>query len=144
MYASDFDTIFDAAKITIEFKSEYANGTGYFDPMVDLDLGLKTGEAAKMIDRNGRKVIIVNTIFGNAVFFERYIRNGESDNVIVVSNTPTNLRGLMPNGELPGSVVIAFAGWPGCDNIGKTLDKIITDSQRRRELKQKQAANKAV
>jgi hypothetical protein len=55
----------------IEFKEEFNNGTGYFDPVTHL-VGLGQGEEAVMVDPLGRRCILVGTLFGTVIVFQRY------------------------------------------------------------------------
>lgn len=53
----------------VEFKPEYHNGTGYFDPITKIDLG---SEIVKMVDENGRRIVVIPCPRQNVVLNERY------------------------------------------------------------------------
>lgn len=53
----------------VEFKPEYHNGTGYFDPIAKTDLG---SEIVKMVDENGRRIVVIPCPRQNVVLNERY------------------------------------------------------------------------
>lgn len=53
----------------VEFKPEYHNGTGYFDPIAKVDLG---SEIVKMVDENGRRIVVIPCPRQNVVLNERY------------------------------------------------------------------------
>ena len=72
----------------VEFQLDWNNGTGYFDNLVDADLGLKPGQLARFNTGpgNNRKGIVVALPGGkNVVIFERYTA-GQGG--VYVSNAP--------------------------------------------------------
>lgn len=86
----NFTTIFDKITTVIEFKTEWKNGTGYMDSLVDEDLqghllGYKNVNTVKTVDDYGRRVIVVIAKNErNVVLFERYSKEG----AVIVSNMP--------------------------------------------------------
>lgn len=116
---------------TVEYKADWANGTGYFDGAVKDDLGLKPGEQVKFIDDEGRNGIITNTLFGNVVVFQRHIPNG-ADDIVITSNAPRELNSLVPSGALSEDDLLKIIGEPGNHNVGQTLEYLILDADRQR------------
>lgn len=73
----------------VPFNPKWSNGTGYFDYAV---LGkeaplLEAGDTVCSEDPKGRKIIIIGTLLGNAVIFQRY----SNRNDIYVCNTSTTM-----------------------------------------------------
>ncbi|MNJ77125.1 hypothetical protein D3C77_745480 [compost metagenome] len=63
-----------------------------------MTVGLANGNIAKATGDCGRRLILIGTEFGTAVFFERYtIGHGP---FVVVHNTATQYRDDVPNGSL--------------------------------------------
>ncbi|MNF64361.1 hypothetical protein D3C76_410570 [compost metagenome] len=63
-----------------------------------MTVGLGKGNFAKATGDCGRRIIMLGTEHGTAVFFERYtIGHGP---FVVVHNTATQLRELVPSGNL--------------------------------------------
>lgn len=84
-----FNATFDAIPTTVTYDPKWANNTGYHDGMfkgdnkiivedADYDEGqiinlvIKPGQAVKGIDPMDRKFIILGTLLGGVVVFERY------------------------------------------------------------------------
>lgn len=61
----------------IEFKPEYHNGTGYFDPLARTDVG---SQIVKTVDENGRRVVVIPSPRQNVLLAERY----SNDDLIVI------------------------------------------------------------
>lgn len=59
----------DAAIEQVPCKAEYHNGTGYFNPLADSDIG---GMTVKMVDHDGRRILVIPNPRRNVVLFERY------------------------------------------------------------------------
>lgn len=89
------EKIYARCENKIEFKSEWANGTGYLDGAVSEKLDGVDGTVYISIDDRQRKIILVKTCFGNVVVFQRY-SNGEHG--AVVGNVPRELRTWLPTG----------------------------------------------
>lgn len=98
-----FDRIFFGAE-TIEFNSNWANGTGYFDNAVKSKFAplLNFGEVRSCVSLNNRRLVIIGTnLLGdeteNIVLFDRYSdRNG----VIVQNWTAEAKAFLLENFEI--------------------------------------------
>jgi hypothetical protein len=84
--AAAFEHQFETIEKVVGFKPEYHNGTGYLDSVVT-KLKLNQGEVAKMVDDNGRRCIMVGTLFGTVVVFQRYPDNTDK----IVCNYPVKL-----------------------------------------------------
>ena len=69
-----FNQVFQRVQNTLEFKPEWANGTGYFDHAAEGPDApvLAAGDMAKSTDNFGRPMIIVGLPVGNLVVFKRY------------------------------------------------------------------------
>lgn len=94
--------IFDNEKTpSIEFNPAWRNHTGYLDYAVEGDQApvLEPGTIVKFVtpQPNNRRGIILSTMFGNVVVFERFTGG---QNGVVVANAPDVLRRcmLVPSG----------------------------------------------
>lgn len=76
---------------TIAYDPDWANGTGYLDGMVNVDLNIEYGEFVTFIDDKNRIGIATPSPFGNLVVFQRY---SEGDGGILVGNFPTEFKHL--------------------------------------------------
>lgn len=85
-----FNKIFNRVDKVLAFDPRYANNTGYLDGLVKL-VQLNQGEILKMIDDLGRKAIIVGTLFGPIVIFERYAVILDGDVQRYIKNCPPEL-----------------------------------------------------
>lgn len=93
-----FETRFNDA-LPVEFNPAWANGTGYYDHVVKFHIPV--GKVYKTTDTGTcRRLILIGTEHGTAVFFERYTPGHGP--MVVVSNVPPQLRELVPNGALLG------------------------------------------
>lgn len=88
------ETLYARCTNTIEFKPEWANGTGYFNGAVHEQLDGVDGTVYASIDTQQRKMLLVKTCFGNVVVFQRYSNGG---NGTVVGNVPRELRTWLPS-----------------------------------------------
>lgn len=98
----------------VEFKLEWNNGTGYFNDLVNADLGLAVGELAASWtgDGNRRRIIVVGTMFGNVVVFDRYTENSKFEHPVWSTNAPSILKrvGMIPQGALSGDDLHGLVG----------------------------------
>lgn len=99
----------------IEFDPEWANGTGYYDGIVDVqfeDVGVR-----HFIDKSDRIGLVLPTRAGNLVMFQRYSAGGSG---VVVSNYHQNLRGICTMLGFGSSVsretICAVLSWLGGPN----------------------------
>ena len=80
----------------IEFNPKWSNGTGYFDGAVSGKHApvLEPGTIVQFVtpEPNKRRGLIISTIFGNVVVFERY-PNGEDGIVAAVMPTISKAKG---------------------------------------------------
>lgn len=91
-----FDSLYFNCNNLIDFDPRWKNGTDYFNGAMTVGLG--KGNMAKSTGDCGRRIILIGTEHGTAVFFERYtIGHGP---FVVVHNTASQLRDLIPNGSL--------------------------------------------
>jgi len=92
--AERFNEAYEAAE-KIEFNAEWNNGTGYFDHAVKgkhaPKLAIGQIAACKTPAKNNRRLILVGTIYGNAVMFERYT----DDTNIIARNVPDEMRDMV-------------------------------------------------
>lgn len=124
-----FQASFDKIETTIEFNKEWANGTGYYDHCVTDELHLVPGQLAKSEDEYGRRMIIVGTVFGNAVAFERFApKDGVRSNVIV-TNVPREVRAFVRDGALDEDVIIDHFTFK-TNNIGTKLDWVVMQANK--------------
>lgn len=67
-----FNQSYNKIGAKIAFSTEWKNGTGYLDNLVDANVGLRAGECAVTVDDFKRRVLVIGTPVGNVVLFERY------------------------------------------------------------------------
>jgi hypothetical protein len=130
--ATLFDNKFNSITNVVEFNNEWNNGTGYFDASVQLigdgepeiAVVLESGEMAKCISPNDRKMIFVGTPLGTCVVFQRY--SGSSE--VLVTNQTRSLRkaGFIENGALSYDALKRIIGGRYFDepNIGATIARV--------------------
>lgn len=91
-----FEEVYAATADVIEFNASWANGTGYLNGATHVDLGDKA--IAKSTDDTGRRILLLKIDGRVAVIFERYTPGHGA--FVLVSNAPSELRGIVPNGSL--------------------------------------------
>lgn len=89
-----FNKAFDQTGTRIAFSTEWKNGTGYLDKLVDADVGLRPGECATTIDDYKRRVLVIGSPVGNIVLFERYTPTEEARSSIIVGNFPSEVQDM--------------------------------------------------
>ncbi len=89
-----FNKAFDQTGTRIAFSTEWKNGTGYLDKLVDADVGLRPGECATTVDDHQRRVLVIGTPVGNIVLFERYTPTEEARSSIIVGNYPSAIENM--------------------------------------------------
>lgn len=116
-----FNQVFERVQNTLEFKPEWANGTGYLDHAAEGPHApaLASGEMAKSTDDFGRRIIIVGLPVGNLVVFRRY---SKEDGVYTYNASREFDRywlGSFCQGKQSLDDLKAFFGeWSTDDNIG--------------------------
>jgi hypothetical protein len=86
-----FLEIYNSIEGKVPFSQSWNNGTGYFNGAVR-EVKLASGErAASRCPETDRRLILLGTVLGTVVFFERY--SGGADGV-VVANAPHGVRCL--------------------------------------------------
>ena len=125
----NFDYAFKNITKEVVFDSSWSNGTGYYDGAITAKLGLKPGERAKATSPmpNNRRLILVGTRFGNAVFFDRYTQGSGSADVCV-SNVPDELRPFVPSGRIGEDDQARLFMYEGSMNIGADIEKLFSSS----------------
>lgn len=127
--AAAFIDHFEKITKIIEFDKKYHNGTGYLDNAVHIPL--KQGETAKMIDDARRKCILVGTLFGTVIVFQRYSDNLDK----IVCNFP---QGLSEFGfHIGGTHLVNEADihhlFGTCEsNIGEKIKKLLESARVRK------------
>ncbi len=130
---SVFSKAYDAETTKpVEFQSEWNNGTGYFDALVHANLDLLPGELARAWtgDVNRRRVVIMATVFGNVVVFDRFTDNPAQPNPVFTFNAPSILSqlGFLESGALNGDALTKLLGDPKYPslypNLGQQLGAI--------------------
>ncbi len=86
-----FNKAFDKINARIAFSTEWKNGTGYLDGLVNANVGLRPGECATTVDDKKRRVLVIGSPVGNIVLFERYSPTEEARSSIVVGNYPSEI-----------------------------------------------------
>jgi hypothetical protein len=131
-YANErFTKAFNAAR-RVPFDPKWNNATDYMDGAVDAKLDLAQGDIVASYTglENRRRLIIVGTVFGNVVIFDRYTDNTDKEFPVFVINAPYPLRqlGLLKEGHQNEEQVLAIVGDPQYPlnepNIGQRLTKL--------------------
>lgn len=80
-------------------EAEAANGTGYYDGLVDIEFpGVEHGSILLGYSvSTKRRVVVITTSLGNLVMFDRY---SEAGNGVVVKNVPRIFNGLVPSSSI--------------------------------------------
>jgi hypothetical protein len=132
--------VFNKIENLVEYNSKWENGTGYLDHAVnDTSIVFDEDGYAKAVSPAGRKIVIVKTIKGNAVVFERYT---DSESSVVVSNIPHRVAELFQmSGSLSSDQVRMLVGDPAYKtihlNIGKAIEQFMAPLTKR-EVKVKE------
>jgi hypothetical protein len=122
----------------VPFKSEWDNGTGYYNGACTDDLNLPIGSRFCSTSLNNRKIIGVVTPVGNAVFFERCTAG---ENGVIVTNKPHCLSSLWYDGSQSAETIDRIMGSArGFNkNIGSTLRgvvlEVVTNAERLNAVK---------
>lgn len=119
-----FNQAFDRVTKTLEFKSEWANGTGYLDHVAEGPDApvLAAGEMAKSIDNFGRPMIIVGLPVGNLVVFRRYTKEDGIYTYNASSEFDRYWMGTFCQGKQTLDDLKAFFGeWSTDDNVGHLM-----------------------
>lgn len=113
----------------IPFNPEWHNGTGYFDPLVKVNVDLPYGGRFKTETENGRKIIGIVTPFGNVVVFERYADPANEIEQRICTNAPSALNGVvlspLTNDGMVLSIVGGFDFQPNIGSIFKAYDDLL-------------------
>lgn len=121
MNAANFSNVFNSITCTIEFNEDWNNGTGYYNGAVKQNQ-LPPGKRAKCVSPdNYRRIVLIGTRFGNAVFFERYTQDDTKTNIIVVSNVPRQLNGFVPSGSMSDELFLQLASYDFA-NVGTAIE----------------------
>ena len=88
--------IFDSTDGQIVPLEVWNNGTGYLNGAVDGKYAplLKVGQSCSSTLKDGRIAVMVGTMYGNIVVFQRYTN---PERGYVVSNVPNELKGTFTN-----------------------------------------------
>ena len=84
-----FIYLFNHTRIAVQFKPEWANGTGYLDKICFEDELIPPGMVGKTVDNHNRRVLVLGTEKGPVAVFERYT-DGKSG--CLVANFPYTIR----------------------------------------------------
>ena len=117
-----FEKAFSAIANVVAFKESWKNGTGYFDNAVfDREINV----ISKSVDPNGRRMVLIPTMVGVVVVFERYL-----DGDVIVSNEPLSIKklvaGLDVNTSLGEQELEFYLGteW-GIPHIGERIEEFM-------------------
>ena len=118
-----FEKAFNGIGKTVEFKTSWANGTGYLDNAVH---DKEINEISKSVDPHGRRIIVIPTMVGNVVVFERFT-NGD----IIVSNAPRALEAFAYGIDLgsslgPDALDFYLGNEWGVPHIGERLEDFLS------------------
>lgn len=127
-----FNTAFASIAMTVEFDTEWKNGTGYLNGATGPKFALPAGELAKAIDDSGRRVILVGTPIGNIALFYRYNDNRQT----VVSNWPNPALAAMfdAHSALNDDQINLIVGVSSGTNAGSMLDSVMFGTEARVKL----------
>lgn len=117
-----FSAHFNKIARELPFDSAWNNGTGYFDALVEAPIpDLEVGEMAKSHTgaTNRRRIIIMKTVLGNVVVFDRYTDNATLEYPVFTQNSPRALERaqLVKSGQINGEQMEALLGdadYPDC------------------------------
>lgn len=99
-----FDALYNSITVLLDFDARWKNGTDYFNGA--MTVGLAKGNMAKSIGDCGRRLILIGSDHGTVVLFERYtLGHGP---FVVVNNSASQLRDLIPNGSLDNDQFITI------------------------------------
>lgn len=84
-----FIYLFNHTRIAVQFKPEWANGTGYLDKICYEDELIPPGMVGKTVDNHNRRVLVLGTKKGPVAVFERYT---DGKNGCLVANFPYTIR----------------------------------------------------
>lgn len=119
-------SVFNNITNTVEYSTKWENGTGYLDGVVrDTTIVFDDNGYAKSTTTKGRRMVIVKTVKGNIVIFERYT---DPHSTVVVSNMPGSIGTLFQlDGSLSAEKVRHILGDPVypsiCPNLGVAIDE---------------------
>ena len=80
---------FNEIKHEIAYNPKWCSDDGYFERVCYIPEFMVLAESFKTVDQDNRKIIIVPSLFGNVVVFQRY-----SDSDLVTSCVPPRIREL--------------------------------------------------
>lgn len=124
-----FNQVFDRVQNTLEFKPEWANGTGYLDHCAEGPHApvLAAGEMAKSIDSFGRPMIIVGLPVGNLVVFRRYTKEDGVYTYNASRHFDEAFLGTFCQGKQTlGDLKKFFGEWSNSENIGQAMKVLST------------------
>lgn len=120
LFTQAYDKAYD-----IDFQSNWANGTGYFDHAVSGDRAPKVsyGVFARSKDEYGRRILILGTRLGNVVIFDRY---GDDRGIFTFNADMMLLRGFkICHTALTEEAMCDLVGdGKIVDNIGQRLEML--------------------
>lgn len=126
--SKEFNDKFETITNNIAFDPAWKNGTGYFDHAVEKDLGLRDGDLGRSTDEHGRRIILIGTMFGNVVLFERFAPDQDEDgerSSFIVRNLPNHVRklegGAFPH-QMDSNLMFYYLG---DNNIGTRLKNLM-------------------
>ena len=108
----------------LEYNPKWANGTGYFNHAVSGEHApiLEPGTMKWFVDENGRTAIVVGTIFGNVVVFERR----KVAYQVYVLNVPNDIKDIVPqsSGALTEDTMVYMVGTECNPNVGQRINSL--------------------
>jgi hypothetical protein len=125
-----FTKAFEKISTTVEVKPEWANGTGYFDGVVNASVeGLVSpGDLAKAVDGLGRRIILINTRFGNVAVYDRFSSGDAAAREVFVTNAPMKetIRAFVFGSSVGEEEMIGILGaWSDLnDNVGFKIERM--------------------
>lgn len=118
-----FQETFDKIEKTVDYDPIWNNGTEYLDGAVK-HVKLASGEMAKAVDGFKRRVILVGTVFGTCVAFERFSPKDDQRSNAIVSNVPRPCRALVRDGRMDEDTFVHNFQYE-TSNVGTKIDMIL-------------------
>jgi hypothetical protein len=117
-----FEKAFKKAK-TITYNPKWENGTGYFSNAVSGEDAphLEEGEVVSTFDTIGRDMIIIGTVFGNVVIFQRYDNRRDIFSYNAPGDVEQLLKPFLSSKLSPNAMSSLLGETNGFSNVGERI-----------------------
>jgi hypothetical protein len=105
-----FTEVFDSINLQVPFNQAWVDSPGYLGGAVKGKDApqLQPGVMVKTVTKNGRRIILIGTRFGNTVVLERFKPLGSTDGLkrsqVIVTNVPRPILNFL-SGEILGKMI---------------------------------------